>query len=802
MASSGSSALVPINISDKFGTRYTLTSTATGFTGSLSKFGFEADLSSVSPALGVSENNISWDFGDGHKTSGLSASHIYNFPGEYTVTCTVFDKDGDPHPSSTSRTVAIYNYFADEVVWRTDNIMASLTETVTAGRLSNPLTVERYNSWQSYNALSATGYTINVYASGSDSNYVSRDQYLTDKNIHFQKTWRFVESDQQLAPLSSIATTDNLLYFKTISAPEAGGTLVQTTSSDSSAIFTGTSGHGIVYYIDDSPSSQVNLFADLNTGNFPTFINSTFNIPRQNFINLDIDYYRSKPSVLPVVVEENVPDHLLITSTGIPGFSIGHNKFEKSPIVYTISIADSDDNLVKYFPGLSAGCEGSYYQLEHNFVNTPFDRTSYYSNSSITFQQYGALSLFAVVTGSTLNEYITASMVVPDGGSGNILLTGQSNTFNVWPASGQYHAEKYGENYDFSETIKSYILQDTISEKSNFVNWFMAEIFGTNLSDSESFGKTIYEKIDELPHNISDVDVANVDALYSMAKFVDLNFDDYRYNFPAGIKRLVDLLSINQSRLFGFRDNSNKDFDKSGYTLNDTTTYGKNLGTILDTDTYLVSAGTPIIANQLFGNQLKYVNTMVISGSDTANAYSSTYAGLTSYPLSGYDESWGWGLSIPSGESVSKYYDFYSYIDNATIGVSAFGIINGVIDFTSTQTTLEISDNVVTNWSSQYGIVDNMFDHRLREGLKLFNPDASTFIEVISGTDGDDCNPPTPTPTPTLTVTPSITPTNTPTPTVTPSFTPTPSVTPTTGLDEWEAQDIIWDNATSNWENA
>ena len=32
------------------------------------------------------------------------------------------------------------------------------------------------------NELTATGYTINLYASGSNSSYISSKQYLTDKN--------------------------------------------------------------------------------------------------------------------------------------------------------------------------------------------------------------------------------------------------------------------------------------------------------------------------------------------------------------------------------------------------------------------------------------------------------------------------------------------------------------------------------------------------------------------------------------------------------------------------------------------
>ena len=82
-----------------------------------------------------------------------------------------------------------------------------------------------------------------------------------------------------------------MFYFKTISAADVpGGTLTRTSSADKQAIFMGTSGQSTVHYIDDCSGIPI-LVASQDTGNFPTYINSIFNIPRDHYIPLDIDYY-------------------------------------------------------------------------------------------------------------------------------------------------------------------------------------------------------------------------------------------------------------------------------------------------------------------------------------------------------------------------------------------------------------------------------------------------------------------------------------------------------------------------------
>lgn len=46
------------------------------------------------------DREILWDFGDGAKIKGLTATHTYKNPGSYSVTCTCFDADENPYKNS------------------------------------------------------------------------------------------------------------------------------------------------------------------------------------------------------------------------------------------------------------------------------------------------------------------------------------------------------------------------------------------------------------------------------------------------------------------------------------------------------------------------------------------------------------------------------------------------------------------------------------------------------------------------------------------------------------------------------
>src|SRR5262249_48491363 len=57
-------------------------------------------------------DSYSWDFGDGNKSSEANPSHTYAYPGDYTITLTVYGPGGS---SSASATISAYPAFAHPV---------------------------------------------------------------------------------------------------------------------------------------------------------------------------------------------------------------------------------------------------------------------------------------------------------------------------------------------------------------------------------------------------------------------------------------------------------------------------------------------------------------------------------------------------------------------------------------------------------------------------------------------------------------------------------------------------------------
>ena len=122
----------------------------------------------LSSAQSISNKILRWDFGDGTYSTDLTPTHQYQWPGKYNVTLTVFDGNGNAYDNMFQPTIQVYDYIATQITFED---YKSLIYDIPVGKLIDPLTVNAYFSWQNYTALSATGYTINLYASGAKGAY-------------------------------------------------------------------------------------------------------------------------------------------------------------------------------------------------------------------------------------------------------------------------------------------------------------------------------------------------------------------------------------------------------------------------------------------------------------------------------------------------------------------------------------------------------------------------------------------------------------------------------------------------------
>jgi hypothetical protein len=161
---------------------------------------------------------------------------------------------------------------------------------------------------------------------------------------------------------------------------------------------------------------------------------------------------------------------------------------------------------------------------------------------------------------------------------------------------------KVNENYDLGAQIKSYALTPTLFESGFLFDKFLPSIYGQYPYTHQDLGVHSYEKIANYVTNHSDVDTCEVDKLYSLADSINSNTNDYMLNYPSEIKRLMDILSINQSRLLGSVQKNQNNFliqDKDG---------SFNRGKLL-TSTYMVTAGTPVILKTRSLNSFQFIPT-------------------------------------------------------------------------------------------------------------------------------------------------------------------------------------------------
>lgn len=287
------------------------------------------------------------------------------------------------------------------------------------------------------------------------------------------------------------------------------------------------------------------------------------------------------------------------------------------------------------------------------------------------------------------------------------------------------------ENHDASQAIIDYTLQDTINTKDNLLYWFFKQIVGDINSDVETLGKVIYSKIANFVPNNVDIDTCTANNLKSIATQMGCDIKTYNYTYPGSIQRLIDILSIKYSALFGSRSQTGFQFSKNGYANN--FNHGRNIGPnpIDDVKKYRVKIGSRIVARELYNNNHTLIEPMAIAGEESHVDYSTLHGGLSAYLLGDYDvidprtgkptgRNWNWGLSHPNDESVFLYYDFFEYVEDSTYELENFTQLAGVIDWNNNQTTVNES-STLDQWTTNGGLVDMIIDKKLRKGLKLLS---------------------------------------------------------------------------------
>lgn len=731
----------------------------------------------------LSNKRILWDFGDGTVAEAVTARHAFKEPGKYKVTSYVYDKTGESYANIYSQIITIVNYIEDSL---TLEPIRGKNYNLLAGRFDFPIKVNRSTSWQYYvtktppitpgssffrppisfappakktykpsseaRDLNQIIYqapvldltklvNINVSVSGSGDDYYNNGY----NKLHYGHLFPYssiclyltgINGMTEYVEVSSFNTSSDSIYIKLSS-----NNIVRTNSGDIDAFFCGTTGTEVIYYKDDIPTSKENIVLWYEPGSIRPGVNV-----------LPVGY--SLP-----VYKNDYYDSLSFSCNGIDGegtssdqFPISKNKFSNTKIGFVIKVKDIYNYSIKDIPLLT----------DISVILTDdFDKEYSYTlgsdfGSLSSLERGGFFKGYIIPKVDTLSEnvFLSASCVV-DGK----LLTGVSNTFNIYPAEGEYEIAKKGEDIDFEKTFKDISFQPLFLDNKVLFSDFLGSIFGNLEAAQTSLGKVAYEKIENFVSNNVVLDYCNTEQLLSILKSLNLNdikFDRTNFKFPPALGRLINLLSINKNRLFGEESKFDRSFKTYGYLNHDT--YGKNLGSTI-TINHVVTAGYDIVAFEKYSGNYCLVNTYLPLCASNVAVDNKTYI------LSSYNDTWGWNLVLPEdgyGENLSNYYLFYEYkpnyttttlenilIDTSTIPQSSIQsqdernfvlglkseldyypptppivrneVEDGLINFNDNNNTIDYTLSSYKSWTEKEGVIANILTKQFYTGLDLYN---------------------------------------------------------------------------------
>jgi hypothetical protein len=237
--------------------------------------------------------------------------------------------------------------------------------------------------------------------------------------------------------------------------------------------------------------------------------------------------------------------------------------------------------------------------------------------------------------------------------------------------------------------MKSYALTPTLFESTFLFDTFLPSIYGFYPYNHQDFGISGYEKTANFVLNHSDIDTCEIDKLYSMSDATNTETSDYLLNYPSEIKRLMDIVSINQSKLWGSVQKNQNYFKQPGPDGS------FNKGKLLTTS-YTVTAGNPVILKTKSLEQYELIQTGKIIN-------------MEKYPLSFLAD------SKKLGSDWSAYYEFYEFIPTNNNNYS-----NNIIDWSNPQTTITEKLTSAFDWIGDEKMIDKMFSYEFYTGLGIF----------------------------------------------------------------------------------
>lgn len=235
---------------------------------------------------------------------------------------------------------------------------------------------------------------------------------------------------------------------------------------------------------------------------------------------------------------------------------------------------------------------------------------------------------------------------------------------------------------------------------------FFGSIFGSYPYEPNDLGLKLYDKISNFVSNASDPDTCDLKHLQEMMRKIKFDDSDFKFYFPEGLSRIVDICSINPRKLMGVLCNCGDIYDKNEYNVGICSYCGReklsNKGDQIFSDNYTVSAGQPIILKDRVTQKYRKINTGVLN---QQNQYSLEMLASSI----GLPEQWG------------LFYEFYEYKSNSVLMPdlsSSNYFVENIIDWSNQQTTLPRNLDS-EQWYKENGLIERMVNYELQKGLGL-----------------------------------------------------------------------------------
>lgn len=313
------------------------------------------------------------------------------------------------------------------------------------------------------------------------------------------------------------------------------------------------------------------------------------------------------------------------------------------------------------------------FELENYYFVNPQGLVHYLDNNDQPKTVYGYGNKSAQAQGDWsgfrwINKYGSASGLEYSTSSSVISLSGSSPRLDFYKdRKFAYDIFKYNESYDLAKKTKELAFQPSLRDAEVLFDKFLPSILGKEPFEHDDLGLETYEKIANFVSNQSDIDTCGINQLYSLAEMVDLDTDDFKLNYPPAISKLMDLASINQSRLWGTRD-----FNLFNFQLNERG--AANRGNVISSLSHIISAGEPVVLRTKALNSYQLIYTGRVS-----NRRFYTLADLAQF------------LNLPEQwQAVYEFYEFKNSISDE--------YLDGVIDLNNPNTTILTSKS--TNYFS------------------------------------------------------------------------------------------------------